>query len=240
MYTHHRFDHSFPPHEGPLRPYVVCSVPRSGSSLLCELLCTSGVAGAPTEYFDREQAAEFRRRWGVDEAEYPSALVAHKTTPNGSFGVKLHHHQMVEAFGDRGLLAVWPDLRLVSIRRDDRVAQAVSWAIAEQTGRWASTHDAPGTARYDRRHVARLLRRIRREEAAWDRWFVAVGIEPLRVTYERLVADPDGVVRAVLTHLGVDATVPLEPPTLERQADEESDRWAARFRRGRAWGGPRR
>jgi hypothetical protein len=32
--------------------YVVCATPRSGSTLLCELLKSTGVAGAPEEYFE--------------------------------------------------------------------------------------------------------------------------------------------------------------------------------------------
>ena len=31
--------------------YLVCSIPRSGSSLLCELLGGTGLAGAPAEFF---------------------------------------------------------------------------------------------------------------------------------------------------------------------------------------------
>ena len=33
-------------------PYVVCATPRSGSTLLCELLAGTGVAGQPEEYFE--------------------------------------------------------------------------------------------------------------------------------------------------------------------------------------------
>ena len=35
-----------------VRSYVVCATPRSGSTLLCELLKSTGVAGRPEEYFE--------------------------------------------------------------------------------------------------------------------------------------------------------------------------------------------
>ena len=35
-----------------LRAYVVCATPRSGSTLLCELLKSTGVAGRPEEFFE--------------------------------------------------------------------------------------------------------------------------------------------------------------------------------------------
>src|SRR5579875_3648135 len=36
--------------------YIVCSTPRSGSTLLCELLKSTGVAGRPEEYFEARAA----------------------------------------------------------------------------------------------------------------------------------------------------------------------------------------
>lgn len=37
----------------PDSPYLVCATPRSGSTLLCELLTATGVAGRPQEFFER-------------------------------------------------------------------------------------------------------------------------------------------------------------------------------------------
>ena len=61
MYTHHKFGHEF---DGPVETrlsYMVCAVPRSGSSLLCELLCLAELAGAPTEFFDDALMEQFCR-----------------------------------------------------------------------------------------------------------------------------------------------------------------------------------
>jgi trehalose 2-sulfotransferase len=40
------------PGPAPLSSYVVCATPRSGSTLLCEALAGTGVAGRPAEYFE--------------------------------------------------------------------------------------------------------------------------------------------------------------------------------------------
>ncbi len=40
----------------PRLSYIVCSTPRSGSTLLCELLKSTGVAGRPEEYFEARAA----------------------------------------------------------------------------------------------------------------------------------------------------------------------------------------
>lgn len=99
----------------PERSYLVCATPRSGSTLLCETLKATGVAGRPEEYFEAlldtglpRQPAEYFGP-GADEiaggrlpAPRPgrpltSAQVAARvraaleqgTTPNGVFGAKM-------------------------------------------------------------------------------------------------------------------------------------------------------
>ena len=50
--------------------YVVCTNPRSGSTLLCKGLAATGRAGAPAEFFDhRPEVAEYwMNRYGINEA----------------------------------------------------------------------------------------------------------------------------------------------------------------------------
>jgi trehalose 2-sulfotransferase len=46
----------------PDHSYLVCATPRSGSTLLCELLSATGVAGRPAEHFERLQATSLPRQ----------------------------------------------------------------------------------------------------------------------------------------------------------------------------------
>ena len=120
MYTHHKVDHEFPAGVTTRRSYMVCSVPRCGSSLLCELLCNTEVAGAPTEFFDPELMQRFRERWGAATPdEYMDRLIDKKTSPNGLFGIKVHWAQLEPALGDVDPADVFPGLRYVYIHRTD-------------------------------------------------------------------------------------------------------------------------
>ncbi|MCB1006248.1 MAG: sulfotransferase [Acidimicrobiales bacterium] len=213
--------------------YLVCAVPRSGSSLLCELLCLTGVAGAPTEFFDAEQRRGFERVWGSDGLDdYVRHLLRTKTSPNGVFGAKAHHPQLAETFGDRDLAAVFPDLHVVYLTRRDHLRQAISYARAIQSGRWASTHRGRGRERFRRRQIDDLLARIDREERAWERWFERHRLQPLRLDYESIVTDPAAAVAAVLELVGVlDGTPDPAAATLARQADRRTERWVRRYRR---------
>jgi LPS sulfotransferase NodH len=46
----------------PTRSYLICSTPRTGSSLLCDALTATGVAGRPEEYFQFRARTGFPRR----------------------------------------------------------------------------------------------------------------------------------------------------------------------------------
>lgn len=234
MYVHHKFDHEFPPGSETTVSYMVCAEPRSGSSLLCDLLASTELAGAPTEFFDPEMMGRFQATWNTPSFDsYVDALLAKKTSPNGVFGFKMQHEQFVDVLADRDALSAFPDLRFVHISRRDRLRAAISFARALQDNKWASNHPATtDELRFDRGQIEHCLARIEAAARGWERFFAERSIAPLRIVYEEFVADRAGTVTAVLRHVGVEPppgfTVP--EPTLEKQADEQSERWLRRYR----------
>ena len=232
MYTHHKVDHEFPGGVPTRLSYVVCSVPRSGSSLLCELLCNTDTAGAPTEFFDPEQMEQFRARWGASSfGEYVAQLLDRKTGPNGVFGMKVHWGQLHHILDEADLATLFPALRHVYIRREDQLRQAISWVRALQTNQWASTHASRDEPAFDRARIDRYIERIRDEDACWEDYFAHQSISPHRVVYEELVENPTSVVRDTLEFLGVAGAreaLPT-PPTLEQQADSLTEEWVALY-----------
>jgi LPS sulfotransferase NodH len=239
LYTHHKLDHDFGGGVEIRVAYLVCALPRSGSSLLCELLFGTGQAGAPAEYFDPATMDRFRDRWEAESlASYVTALRERRTGPNGVFGMKAHFFQLAETFRDGDLESRFPGLRYVYISRRDRLRQAISWARAIQTNRWAWTEEAATAADpapiFRRPQVDRLLAGIAERERRWEAFFIGCDAEPLRVTYEELVEAPAVTVAAVLRHLGIpDADgVPVAAPALRRQADELTEEWVSRYLEG--------
>jgi LPS sulfotransferase NodH len=43
--------------------YIICTMPRSGSTLLCKLLASTGRTGNPNSFYHR---AEFMREWAAE------------------------------------------------------------------------------------------------------------------------------------------------------------------------------
>lgn len=247
--------------DGAPRTWILASVPRSGSTLLCRLLWDVGGVGAPKEYLNPMQVRDWEvrfgsSRWGslgyrmlrgpmVGLAQSRSwdrgRLEAHvarvrarRTGPDGWFGLKLHYHHLESWFLNRGwsIDEVLAPVRWLRIVRHDRLAQAVSWARALQTGRWASHQRGVLPAIYPPTRIRQRVAEIQRQESGWDDFFAARGVEPLEISYEELVADREGTVRRVLAYFDVPGADHREipPPDIERQADDVSERWIARYR----------
>jgi trehalose 2-sulfotransferase len=235
MYTHHKLDHEFEGGAATAVTYAVCALPRSGSSLLCELLFNTRLAGAPAEYFDAAMRRQFSRRWGTESFEqYVRALLDRKTGPNGVFGFKAHFFQLDDTFPGSRLADTFPGLRHVYITRNDTLRQAISWARAIQTRKWASDHEVKvvqGGEVFRRSQIDKLIAGIAERERRWEGLFAAARVEPLRISYEDLVAAPQETIGAVLGHIGIDhaGSVPLGSPTLQRQADGLTEDWVSRY-----------
>lgn len=236
--------------------YLICATPRSGSTLLCGLLRSTGVAGRPESYFRRQDVASRADRWGVprrgdaladvDVGAFVRAAVREGSTPNGVFGARIMWGTMTEltdalAGARPGGDVPVPDLltgafgrtRFLHLRRSDTVAQAVSWTRAEQTRYWHPGDEAAAAGRrpsYDRALVDELVRTVTAHEAAWREWFTQHGVSPAELSYENLAADPVGVARAVLDHLDLelpaDRTITVRD---HRQADDLNADWIGRY-----------
>ena len=162
-------------------------------------------------------------------------LLEHRTGPNGVFGIKVLTGNDEDAELEplhEGLSGL--DVRMVILRRIDRVAQAVSWARAAQTGVYVkSNRPIVAEPQYSADKIEALLRVIVANEQRHQGFAARSNYPSLDVTYEELVANWHPVMSSVCAHLG-DAETTVPSPTTERQADEQSEMWAKRFRIERA------
>jgi LPS sulfotransferase NodH len=178
---------------------------------------------------------------------YVEWAIEQGTTHNGVFGAKL----MWGYLGDfaellRGipgqvglpvpdlLEQAFPGLRYIQITREDKVRQAVSLWKAVQTQAWRGDAAGAGPAvepAFSFRAVNYLVRQLTAHDAAWDAYFLGLGHQPLKITYEELTEGFDPVIRRVLHHLEIAAPADLRltAPKLKVQADERSESWVRHF-----------
>src|SRR4051812_22233623 len=194
------------------RGYAICTQPRSGSNLLCQLLSSTDQLGYPLEYFN----GPARRALGLpDFPDAPElqieAVLRLGATPNGIYAVKLFASQFAALSARLRWMERLPNLRFVYLSRDDLLGQAVSWARALQTGQYRSTQPANRAARYDAGLIRSRLMAIVRERAQWEAFFARTGIEPLRIVFEHFLQDRAGYVERVAGL--VDVQDPVVDPT---------------------------
>jgi LPS sulfotransferase NodH len=139
--------------------YLVCATERSGSTLLCELLSGTGVAGRPEEFFEFLSASGRPRQpreyfdEGSEIAELLPPLLApvpqptwedrladareRGSTPNGVFGAKMMWAYLGD-FLEHGTPEeqLGEPLRWVYVERADKLEQAISLWRAIQTRQW--------------------------------------------------------------------------------------------------------
>ena len=246
---------------GPYQSYIICATPRCGSTLLCTLLAATGVAGKPNSFFRVQDVSEWAQEWGLPDIKtlsdpaitrrYLAALRVEGTAQTGLFGLRLMAENIVDASNALDQIhpghpndharfeAAFGKTLYLHLSRRDKVAQAVSRLKAEQSGLWHMAPDGSEYERlspakplaYDAKRITRTIAQYRASDAAWQAWFTAQSITPMRLTYEALAAAPLETLRDILHQLGqnpsaADGIV----PGVARMTDGTSKDWIARYR----------
>jgi LPS sulfotransferase NodH len=233
----------------PIRSYIICTLPRSGSTYLCEALAGTGLAGNPKEWF----SPPYYHR-APSSTEYLTRIIAHGTR-NGVFGAKLHLDQIDNfkthlrrflsqpaARFDHLLFDTFPHLSFIWLKRRDKVAQAVSLYRAQYTGEFLRPRrpDEPGPSKalvppYDETIIRGHMEVLKAQETVWSEIFRTCAIEPLVIIeYEDFVNAFEETIAHVLQKLGLSVPAKISRPDMRRQADELSSAWIAKFRAARA------
>lgn len=233
--------------------YLVCATERSGSTLLCELLSGTGVAGRPEEFFESlsatgrprqpreyfEQAPEIAARLPellppLPQPSWEERLSDARergSTPNGVFAAKMMWAYLGDFLAHGEPEEQLGPLRWVHVDREDKLSQAISLWRAVQTSQWRSEDDADhAEPEFDTVAIAHLKRRLEAHAGYWRSWFAGRGIEPLEIRYETFADDPHATVCRVLEHLSLPTDVPIPDPPMRRQSDGLSAEWAERYR----------
>lgn len=212
--------------------YVLCSNPRSGSTLLCTMLAQSRVAGRPDSFFRQQSLQEWSDNWGlcapVDvtnkafSARYYEAMRREGRNETEVLGLRLmgpdlsfacawlrSQHPSLANDVDRFNAAFGP-IRFVYLKRLDKLAEAVSLQRAEQTGLWHQNADGSpyeqispsAPSGFDAESLRAQMAELCALDEAWEVWFRTQNITPLRLTYEELAEDPQATLAQVLEYIG--------------------------------------
>lgn len=214
--------------------YIICTSPRSGSTLLCRLLSQTGVAGHPDSYFHEPSLKAWLGQFSLPHGpNLPErelldsvfrAAIAEGSRDTGVYGLRLQRHSFdffagklavlhPELSGDaQRLAAAFGRTSFIHLTRNDKLEQAISYVKADQSGLWHMSSDGtelerlapPRAPAYDADRIRRELERFTACDRDWDAWFDRERIDPLRISYEALSDAPRETLRSVLDFLGLD------------------------------------
>jgi len=215
--------------------YLILSLPRTGSTMLGSALESTGMAGVPLEYFNPQHLRQLPQPMNLAVLlNYYRDIVSRRTTPNGVFGMKLHHKQFASLFMDAGEITLGGQKflksfdRIISITRRDKVAQALSQITAFRKQNWNSTQkEDAGTQNYEfsRGDIPAILDSIREAvvgEMFWENLCGRLGLNPLKIVYEDMCENPDVEFGRVLAHLGITCDS-IAPQTVKMSTDANRD-----------------
>jgi LPS sulfotransferase NodH len=211
----------------------LCFTNRCGSNYLAHLLASTGAFNEAGEFFNAPVVLMHAVPRGVRSLpEYFSALPA-LVPHSGRIAAKASIDQLV-MLADAGILdALRGRATYLLMERQDRLAQAISRAIAWQNGRWTTAHasDVPDSALvFDRAAIDLELAMVAYDNAAFSLFFSANGIVPIHITYEALLADAGHAVEAVAATMGLaDLSPRLDKVTIYRQANAINAAWRATY-----------
>jgi LPS sulfotransferase NodH len=235
----------------PKLSYTIWFSQRTGSSLLCKALQSTGIAGQPEEWLLRQ---DLFKEYHVDShAELQERLWESAGTDNGVLGIKHSFHepnfsQLLEEFRrfpgcsptESNRSTIWenafPNHRHIFMTRRNKVRLAVSWWKAIQSQEWhkqsgetSTSIDLAGAYSFDA--IEHLYTEASMREAGIQEFFAEGNIVPLTIVYEDFMQRYEKTIRDILDFLELDhASFSISEPYYSRTADALSEKWAQRFR----------
>ncbi len=212
--------------------YIICSIPRSGSSLLSYGLTETKIAGIPHEYFNIMNKDILMPRWNLTTIEeYIAVLLKKRVTANGWFSLKIHYHQYYENFLHHAPDKIFPNLKYIYITRRDNIRQSISYLKSIQSGKWTSLDQEYLKPAFDYKRIKGYQSQMDSEEKGWETYFKQKEIEPLRIIYEDFVLSYSDTILKVLNFLGIEIpeTLQIAAPKIQKQADDLTENWYQLF-----------
>jgi trehalose 2-sulfotransferase len=218
----------------PKSTVLIASTPRCGSHMLGHAMASTGLLGVPFEYANPANLAEWADLLGTRSPdETLRTLMGRRTTANGVFAIKAHYSHCESLGGPARFLAFWPNLKVVHLRRADVLRQAISYAVARQTGVWIAGQEAESdVADYDPRLIAECLDDIAVQNASWVSAFAAAGLTPMSIQYESTVDDMAAVVTRcarLVGAVGADEVAKVTIATARQARSDRTEDWIRRY-----------
>lgn len=155
--------------------YIICTTPRSGSTLLCKLLTATGISGVPDSHFHSPHLSDWMRYYALSPDSYSNehdlinaifrAARRRGTGDTPIFGLRMQRgsfdffmqkllmistNNSTDSDAER-IQAAFGKTLFIHLTRENKLEQAISLVKATQTGLW---HKAPDGTELERQQAS--------------------------------------------------------------------------------------
>lgn len=213
---------------------IIASNPRCGSHMLGHSLYETGCFGFPLEYVNPVNLAEWKKRFNVSSVkEVINELKKRRTSANGVFAIKLHYSHIQELGGFEYAQKLFPDAYYLLLTRRNLLKQAISYAIAKQTGVWIdgqeSRNDNPV---YHYEQVESCLKETIKDNASWQYLLSASGCRVIDMDFDRVKNNIPESINRIAEFMEVEveqSEIPAQPVT-QKQSKSINQTWERQFK----------
>lgn len=187
--------------------------------------------GRPKEFFNRSWMQQMLG------GELPTATQCFRyasengRTHNGCLGIKFIGTQLQFAANTSAFEEWLPQRHWIRLRRRDVIGQAVSHAIAKQTGAWSSLKESELVPEYNFDQILQSLEIAFQEDAYLSVYFALHDENVVELVYEDFQDNHQKAVDTVCRYFGL--RVPdiskRPPPGVKRQRTHINQEWRERF-----------
>ena len=244
----------------PKLSYTIWFSQRTGSTLLCRALASTGIAGNPSEWLSSENLLG---EYQCDNyAELQQRLWELGSTSNRVFAVKggicnPYFRNLLNTLKQfpgcdgksQNAVEIWENAlgarsqhKHIYMTRRNKVRLAVSWWKAIQTQEWHRQYGSSQIVNLENEYsyeaIDHLFAECSIREAAIQDFFNSGSIIPLTIVYENFIFAYEETIRNILNYLELPNTeeVSIAPPPLQKLADDVSQQWVQRYRREKQQG----
>lgn len=215
------------------RPLVVLAFQnRSGSNLLMDYLRQTGQFNCYFELLNHPAVLNHCRAQGLSNfPDYFRFLRTQLGQPDRIDCIKASWDQLLMLLRF-GIHRMYPEMRVLHLRRQDMVAQAVSYSIALQTQQWTSAQKADPNAliRFDSKSIGAFLNATTTSNGMVPLICTAAELKYLQFYYEGLCARPRDILDACGRFLGLDfSECEFKDTQLSKQANAINDAHKAQY-----------
>lgn len=242
----------------PKLSYTIWFSQRTGSTLLCQALTSTEIAGKPSELMSNDNLLT---KYQLNNyVELQKRLWQLGSTSNQVFGVKTgiynpYLHNLLDTLKkfpgynpqSKNPVEIWenafPNCKHIYMTRRNKVRLAVSWWRAIQTQEWHRLQGKSAKSvnledKYSYEAINHLHAECSMREAAIQDFFDSGSITPLTIVYEDFILNYGATIKNVLNYLDLpnaDETL-VAPPPLQKLADNVLEKWVERFRQEKQQG----